>query len=171
MIIKQSSRLNCCDTPLPLQFSPWVGDLAASTCVFTCLCVCVKLCLLACMSETRYYPLCFSLWVSPLAGCSGRGSHPELPAGEITCRTPEPRWEELPHFLSAHWRGRGWSAEEAGPGEERPTVPVSGEGETDLTRLFWLQQMSVGKKAVDLRKICGLVVSTHASDIVGLLVM
>lgn len=147
MIIKQSSRLNCCDppsvdAPLPLQFSPWVGDLAASTCVFTCLCVCVKLCVLACVSETRYYPLCFSLWVSPLAGCSGRGSYHKLPAGEITRRTPEPRREELPHLLSAHWRRRGWSAEEAGPGEERTTVPVSGEGETDLTHLLWLPQMS-----------------------------
>lgn len=42
-----------------------------------------------------------------LAGGTSGWSHPKLPVGEITCGSPKPGGEELPHLLSAS----GWSGQ------------------------------------------------------------
>ena len=58
------------------------------------------------------------------------GPHPQLPPGEVTRRSSEPRREELPYFLPA---GGGWrrgAAAVAGSGEELSALQLSNAGKT-----------------------------------------
>lgn len=63
----------------------------------------------------------------PSAGCPGWRPHHQLPVGEVPRGAPEPRGEELPHFLSADRGRRGRPAEALRPGEESPAVSVPGQ--------------------------------------------